>query len=285
MFFRKKPDKMDKTINNESKEENNDDENKNSSIFDKRPAFSKQISAYSQQQLELHEQIKKHLTFDEKDDNSNSDKENEPELNLDFSPSTSKSSIDLASMFPTPNTDLQDVKNLKIPKLPTPKTYLDALNGTTSINDEIENLNSKNISAIDIITENELDEIVKSQNRGCKSWMTDEILNAIEERDIIYEKLRWNKNNEDLMNSYKQQRNHVVTLTRRAKRDFKMKIRAEIEDNIKEQVKEQVKNEGVDAVSKKVEKTAIEILKSQNELKVINKNYSGGKDTQAKQFF
>jgi hypothetical protein len=64
--------------------------------------------------------------------------------------------------------------------------------------------------------------------------------------------------------AYKKKRNQVVTLTRRAKRELKNKIRPGVEKNIKEQIKKQVEDKGAAAVSREVELTAQTILSNAN---------------------
>jgi len=64
--------------------------------------------------------------------------------------------------------------------------------------------------------------------------------------------------------AYKKKRNQVVTLTRRAKRELKNKIRPGVEENIKLQIKKQVVLQGAAAVGREVEMTAQNILSNVN---------------------
>ena len=66
---------------------------------------------------------------------------------------------------------------------------------------------------------------MKAQPRGTKSWMTPEILEKIAERDRLFALMKESPDDPEVNEGYKKIRNIVVTLTRRAKRDFKATLR------------------------------------------------------------
>jgi len=79
------------------------------------------------------------------------------------------------------------------------------------------------------IVEKRVDDNLALEERGKKSWMTEEILQAISVRDELFQQMKDAEQGTEQYHQvaalYKKQRNQVVTLTRRAKRDFKNSIR------------------------------------------------------------
>lgn len=252
-----------------------------------RPRLNTQVSAYTKHQMELCEQIKNVLVIDDSHDDFQDDSQDfhenqenttSPRLNL---PNTSSSvpqiNIDLGSMFPTPNTDLKEVNDLKITTVATADFTTFDLNHDTTFDSNsslsnstfLQEKNSQNwpepkhiqeLSAVGIITDNEVDRQVKSEIRGGKSWMTKEILVGIEERDRLFLEMKIKPSDRDVEESYKKKRNHVVTLTRRAKRDMKTKIRPAVESSIKLNIREQVEKQGLEVVSREVQSAAMNIV-------------------------
>jgi len=172
-----------------------------------RPRLNTQISAYTKHKMELCEQIKSVLVIDDSHDDfhsvSNENQENtqtSPTLNLPKTSSIPEINIDLGSMFPTPITDLKEVNDLKITTLSSENrtthdfqfnTTFDScssLSNSTFLqeNSSQEKQHQHEFSAVGIITDDEVDRQVKSENRGGKSWMTEEILVGIEERDRLF---------------------------------------------------------------------------------------------------
>lgn len=66
---------------------------------------------------------------------------------------------------------------------------------------------------------------MRAQPRGGKSWMNEEILSKIAERDRLFALMKEDENDQEVQAEYKKVRNIVVTLTRRAKRDYKTNLR------------------------------------------------------------
>jgi len=254
-----------------------------------RPRLNTQISAYTKHQMELCEQIKNVLVIDhshdDSHDDSNENQENStsPGLNLPKTSSIPEINIDLGSMFPTPNTDLKEVNELKITSPPPPDSSFFQFNTTFDSSSSLSNStflqeNSQDnqhqnqhqnqhpnqhqheLSAVGIITDNEVDRQVKSEIRGGKSWMTKEILVGIAERDRLFLEMKNTPFDLDLEESYKKKRNQVVTLTRRAKRDLKTKIRPAVESSIKFNIQRQVEEQGLDVVTREVKRAAMDIF-------------------------
>jgi len=262
-----------------------------------RPRLNTQISAYTKHQMELCEQIKNVLVIDDSHDDSNENQENNtsPRLNL---PKTSSipeiNNIDLGSMFPTPNTDLKEVNDLKITSPTLDSSFFQfnttfdsssSLSNSTflqenSQDNQHQNQHQHELSAVGIITDNEVDRQVKSEIRGGKSWMTKEILVGIAERDRLFLEMKNSPFDSDLEESYKKKRNQVVTLTRRAKRDLKTKIRPAVESSIKFNIQRQVEEQGLDVVTREVEKAAMDIFfKSEAKMCRMDVGRASGRET------
>lgn len=64
------------------------------------------------------------------------------------------------------------------------------------------------------------EKVLKEYQRGSKPWMTEDIMRRIDERDSLFVEMKENPHDQELPKKYKKARNIVVTLTRRAKRDF-----------------------------------------------------------------
>jgi hypothetical protein len=86
------------------------------------------------------------------------------------------------------------------------------------------------------LVDKKLEEKLTEQERGKKEWMSQEILEAIELRDQLFLQMKSAEKGtpeyQQVANVYKKQRNQVVTLTRRAKRDWKNSVRMNVETEI-----------------------------------------------------
>ena len=257
-----------------------------------RPRLNTQKSVYTEIAMDLHEQINRHLNFDDNaSENSDSGSISE-QINVrsetfnhnvklnqsnDFNTNQqqfgqnnrsselhSEINVDLGSMFPTPKTDLQEVNNMKIPQMPKSPRGLNTTSSGIAISSVEPTTTPEPVSAVGIIADNEVDKLVKSEGRGEKSWMTPDILHGIEERDRLFSEMKAAPYDKAIEMAYKKKRNQVVTLTRRAKRELKNKIRPGVEENIKLQIKKQVDLQGAAAVGREVELTAQNILSNVN---------------------
>ena len=77
-----------------------------------------------------------------------------------------------------------------------------------------------------------MDEILKNRPRGQKPWMTETILKKIAERDELFLKMKENPSEHARQiyeEQYRKVRNVIVTLTRRAKRDYKKSVKPHVE--------------------------------------------------------
>ena len=87
-------------------------------------------------------------------------------------------------------------------------------------------------NSYEVLVEQKMDEQMKAQPRGAKDWMTPEILARIAERDRLFQKMKENPEDKSINEDYKRVRNIVVTLTRRAKRDYKQIIKPQVEGKL-----------------------------------------------------
>lgn len=63
----------------------------------------------------------------------------------------------------------------------------------------------------DDLVNQKVDLVLKNQPRGSKSWMTEEILEKINERDRLFQLMKENEDNKEIEAEYKKVRNIVVT--------------------------------------------------------------------------
>lgn len=85
-----------------------------------------------------------------------------------------------------------------------------------------------------------IDSVMSQQPRGAKEWMTPEILSGIEERDQLFQEMKNcpedHANYQTIAAAYKKKRNQVVTLTRRAKREYKNVLRPNVETHVHQKI-------------------------------------------------
>jgi hypothetical protein len=89
---------------------------------------------------------------------------------------------------------------------------------------------------MDTIIDKRLDEMLQNYARGTKPWMNKDILEQIEQRDTLFVKMKDCPSDQQLAKEYRRVRNVVVTLTRRAKREFKNQKRQEVEQQVRAEV-------------------------------------------------
>lgn len=89
---------------------------------------------------------------------------------------------------------------------------------------------------MDTIIDKRLDEMLQNYARGTKPWMNKDILEQIEQRDSLFVKMKDCPSDQQLAKEYRRVRNVVVTLTRRAKREFKNQKRQEVEQQVRAEV-------------------------------------------------
>lgn len=81
----------------------------------------------------------------------------------------------------------------------------------------------------DEVVEKRLDNELQHFQRGAKPWMNEEIIKEIASRDELFQRMKEYPNDREVQQQYRRKRNMVVTLTRRAKREWKNDHRRVVE--------------------------------------------------------
>jgi len=81
----------------------------------------------------------------------------------------------------------------------------------------------------DEVIEKRLDNELQHFQRGAKPWMNEEIIKEIASRDDLFQRMKEYPNDREVQQQYRRKRNMVVTLTRRAKREWKNDNRRTVE--------------------------------------------------------